>query len=81
MPADVLFLHWATSLNASGLFREALAEQMTYRNIDRDELVALVDEALHDKTYDLDELVEQTSDLEDLEELLEAPDVEPPQHE
>ncbi|MCU4743333.1 hypothetical protein [Natronoglomus mannanivorans] len=49
MPADVLFIHWTTSLNAPGLFREAL--------------------------------VEQTSDLEDLEELLESPNAEPPQYE
>ncbi len=27
MPADVLFIHWTTSLNAPGLFREALVEQ------------------------------------------------------
>lgn len=69
-PADALFLSWATGINASGLFREALAEQMAYRDIDRHQLVALVEEALQDD-HDLDDLIEQTASLEDLEALLE----------
>ncbi|MDQ2052636.1 hypothetical protein RBH26_19440 [Natronolimnohabitans sp. A-GB9] len=81
MPADALFLSWATSINASGLFREALAEQMAYRDIDRPELVMLVDEALRDDEYDLDDLTERTSDLEDLQALLEPSNSNPSQHE
>ncbi len=45
-PADALFPSWATSINASGLFREAVAEQMMYRDIDRDELSTLTEETL-----------------------------------
>jgi len=71
-PPDALFLSWATGINASGLFREALAEQMTYRDIDRDELSALIEEALTDTDCDLDDLLEQTSSIEDLNALLEA---------
>lgn len=66
MPADALFLSWATGINASGLFREALAEQMAYRDIDRDELSNLVDDALTDSDRDLDDLLEQTSSIEDM---------------
>ncbi|WP_135536440.1 hypothetical protein [Halostella pelagica] len=72
MPADALFLSWATGINASGLFREALAEQMAYRDIDRDELSALVDKALTETDRDLDDLLEQTSNIEDMNALLEA---------
>jgi len=71
-PADALFLSWATGINASGLFREALTEQMAYRDIDRDELSNLVDEALTDTGRDLDDLLEQTSSIEDMNTLLEA---------
>jgi hypothetical protein len=72
IPADALFLSWATGINASGLFREALAEQMAYPDIDRDELSALVDEALTDSSRDLDDLLEQTSSIEDMNALIEA---------
>ncbi|PGF14588.1 hypothetical protein CP556_21075 [Natrinema sp. CBA1119] len=72
MPADALFLSWATGINASGLFREALAEQTAYRDIDRDELSNLVDDALTDSDRDLDGLLEQTSSIEDMNALLEA---------
>lgn len=72
MPADALFLSWATGINASGLFREALAEQMAYRDIDRDELSTLTEEALTDTDRDLDDLLEQTSSIEDMNALLEA---------
>lgn len=71
-PADALFLSWATGINASGLFREALAEQMTYRDIDRDELSTLTEEALTDTSRDLDDLLEQTSSIDDLNALLET---------
>lgn len=71
-PADALFLSWATGINASGLFREALAEQMTYRDIDRDELSTLTEEALTDTSRDLDDLLEQTSGMDDLNALLET---------
>jgi len=56
-PADALFLSWATGINASGLFREALTEQMTYRDIDRDVLSTLAEEALTDTSRDLDDLL------------------------
>ncbi|AQL41636.1 hypothetical protein BV210_02405 [Halorientalis sp. IM1011] len=69
-PADALFLDWATGINASGLFREALSEQMDYRDIDRDELVALVEEALRDDDIELTDLYEQTSCVDDLETVL-----------
>ncbi|GAB7011413.1 hypothetical protein [Halorubrum trueperi] len=72
MPADALFLSWATGINASGLFREALAEQMAYRDIDRDELSNLVDDALTDNNRDFEDLLEQTSSIEDMNALLEA---------
>jgi len=72
MPADALFLSWATGINASGLFREALAEQMAYRDIDRDELSSLVDEVLIDSSRDLNDLLEQTSSIDDMNALLEA---------
>ena len=72
VPADALFLNWATGINASGLFREALAEQVAYRDIDRDELSSLVDEVLTDSSRDLDDLLEQTSSIEDMNALLEA---------
>lgn len=72
MPVDALFLSWATGINASGLFREALAEQMAYRDIDRNELSRLVDEALTNSDRDLDDLLEQTSSIEDLNALLEV---------
>ena len=71
-PADALFLSWATGINASGLFREALAEQMTYRDIDRDELSTLTEEVLTDTNRDLDDLLEQTSSIDDLNALLET---------
>ncbi|MFC3958928.1 hypothetical protein [Halovivax cerinus] len=71
-PADALFLSWAAGINASGLFREALAEQMAYRNVDRDRLVDLVDRTVRTDGRDLDELCERTSCLEDLEALLDA---------
>ncbi|WP_353635600.1 hypothetical protein ABSL23_17275 (plasmid) [Halobacterium sp. NMX12-1] len=71
-PADALFLSWATGINASGLFREALTEQMTYRDIDRDELSTLAEEALTDTSRDLDDLLEQTSSIDDLNALLET---------
>lgn len=71
-PADALFLSWATGINASGLFREALAEQMAYRDIDRDELSTLTEEALTDTNRDLDDLLEQTSNIDDLNALLET---------
>ncbi len=72
MPADALFLSWATGINASGLFREALDEQMAYRDIDRNELSTLTEEALIDTDRDLDDLLEQTSSMEDINALLEA---------
>jgi len=72
MPAVALFLSWATGINASGLFHEALAEQMAYRDIDRDELSTLTEEALTDTDRDLDDLLEQTSNMEDMNALLEA---------
>jgi len=72
VPADALFLSWATGINASGLFREALAEQMAYRDIDRDELSSLVDEVLTDSSRDLNDLLEQTSSIDDMNALLEA---------
>jgi len=72
VPADALFLSWATGINASGLFREALAEQMAYRDIDRDELSSLVDEVLIDSSRDLNDLLEQTSSIDDMNALLEA---------
>ncbi|MDF9748464.1 MULTISPECIES: hypothetical protein [Natrinema] len=81
MPADALFLSWATGINASGLFREALAEQMAYRDIERDRLVALLEEALRDDDRDLDDLIEQTSCFEDLENLLDTPSVNSVSHE
>ncbi|WP_323174747.1 hypothetical protein [Natrialba sp. PRR66] len=81
MPADALFLSWATGINASGLFREALAEQMTYRDIERDRLVALVEEALSDEERDLDELINQTSCLEDLEDSLDTSRIDSVSHE
>ncbi|MEE6209232.1 hypothetical protein U3A55_03525 [Salarchaeum sp. III] len=71
-PADALFLSWATGINVSGLFREALAELMTYRDIDRDELSTLAEEALTDTSRDLDDLLEQTSSIDDLNALLET---------
>ena len=71
-PADALFLSWATGINASGLFREALAEQMTYRDIDRDELSTLTKEALTEPSRGLDDLLEQTTNIEDLHALLET---------
>ncbi|AGB33965.1 hypothetical protein C488_20722 [Natrinema pellirubrum DSM 15624] len=71
-PADALFLSWATGINASGLFREALTEQMTYRDIDRDELSTLAEEALTDTSRDLEDLLEQTSSIDDLNALLET---------
>ena len=70
-PADALFLNWAPGINASGLFREALSEQMDYRDIDRDELVALVEEALRDEETELTDLYERTSNIDDLEAVLE----------
>jgi len=63
-PPDALFLSWASGINASGLFREALAEQMAYRDIDRDELSILIEEALTDTNRDLDDLLDQTSSIE-----------------
>lgn len=72
MPADALFLSWATGINASRLFREALAEQMAYRDIDRDELSTLTEEALTNTDRDLDDLLEQTSGIEDMNALFEA---------
>lgn len=81
MPADALFLSWATGINASGLFREALAEQMAYRDIERDRLVALIEEALRDDDHDLDALIDQTSCLEDLENILDTPNVNSVSHE
>jgi len=71
-PADALFPSWATSINASGLFREAVAEQMMYRDIDRDELSTLTEETLTETSRDLDDLLEQTSSIEDLDTLLET---------
>jgi len=71
-PPDALFLSWASGINASGLFREALAEQMAYRDIDRDELSILIEEALTDTNRDLDDLLDQTSSIEDLNALLES---------
>ncbi|SEQ00964.1 hypothetical protein [Natrinema salaciae] len=73
-PADALFLSWATGINASGLFREALSEQMAYRNIDRQRLVELVERTVQDGSRDFDELRERTSCLEDLEALLDGHD-------
>lgn len=70
-PADALFPHWTTSITASELFREVLAEQMAYREIDRAERVALVGDALEPRERNLDDLVEQTSSVEELESLLE----------
>lgn len=69
-PADALFLEWTSSINASGLFREAVAEQMEYRGIDRDKLGTFVEEALSEEHTDLEDLVTQTSSMEDLEALL-----------
>jgi len=63
-------LSWASGINASGLFREALAEQMAYRDIDRDELSILIEEALTDTNRDLGDLLDQTSSIEDLNALL-----------
>lgn len=62
-PADTLFLRWTTSINAFGLFQEALAEQMAYRDIDHTELVALVGDALEPRErnlHDLESLLEST---------------------
>jgi hypothetical protein len=73
-PADALFLSWATGINASGLFREALSEQMTYRDINRQRLVELVERTVQDGSRDLDELCERTSCLEDLEAILDSQD-------
>ncbi|WP_247729554.1 hypothetical protein [Halovivax limisalsi] len=66
-----MFLSWATGINASGLFREALSEQMSYRNIDRHQLVDLVERTLRDENRDLEELCERTTGLDDLEALIE----------
>jgi hypothetical protein len=54
IPADALFLSWATGINASGLFREALAEQMVYRDIDCNEPSR---ESLTGTSRDLDDLL------------------------
>ncbi|ELZ88839.1 hypothetical protein C453_01210 [Haloferax elongans ATCC BAA-1513] len=52
------------------MFREALTEQMTFREIERSQLIRQVDAALR-AGYDLDDLVAQTSSMEDLDALLE----------
>jgi hypothetical protein len=54
MPSDTSFLSWATRINASGLFREALAEQMVYRDIDCNEPSR---ESLTGTSRDLDDLL------------------------
>lgn len=66
-PADMLFLDWATGINASGLFREALSEQMSYRDIERDELVDLVEDVLRENDRTLADLRAQTACIADLE--------------
>ncbi|MBB6091145.1 hypothetical protein HNR49_002536 [Halobacterium salinarum] len=43
-----------------------------YRDIDRDELSTLTEEALTETSRDLDDLLEQTSSIEDLNTLLET---------
>jgi len=45
---------------------------MAYRDIDRDELSILIEEALTDTNRDLDDLLDQTSSIEDLNALLES---------
>lgn len=72
MPTDALFPSWATGINASRLFREALAEQIAYQDVGRDEFSTLIDEALIDTNRDLDDLLDQTSSVEDTNALLEA---------
>ena len=72
MPVDALFLSRATGINTSRLFREAVTEQMGYRDIDRDVISNLVNEALTDNGRTLNGLLEQTSCIEDMNALLEA---------
>ncbi|AGB17386.1 hypothetical protein Halru_2815 [Halovivax ruber XH-70] len=81
-PADAVFLSWAAGINASGLFREALSEQMAYRDIDRNRLIELVERTVQDGDRDLDDLCKHTSSLDDLEAILEETDhPQPASHE
>jgi hypothetical protein len=67
---DLLFLKWNSHINASDLYREAIREVMEDHDVSPHELRTLVERA-EEAGIDLDDLVEATDRVEDLERLVE----------
>ncbi|AWB28437.1 hypothetical protein [Halococcoides cellulosivorans] len=67
---DDLYLMWNDHINASALYRQALREEMDVRGVDPDELRELLERAL-EQGYTLDDVVENTNRMADLQSLVE----------
>ncbi|OVE82999.1 hypothetical protein [Natronolimnobius baerhuensis] len=66
---DELFLQWNGHINASALFRRALKDEMQIRDINPHEFRTLFEQAV-EQGYEFDEILEQTSRIDDLEHLV-----------
>jgi hypothetical protein len=67
---DDLYLTWHDHINASALYRRALREEMAVRDVDPDDLRALLERA-REQGYTLDEIAENTNRFADLQSLVE----------
>lgn len=67
MSIDALFLRWTTSISPFGLIREVMTNRTVHFDSDRQDLVALVNQLLHDRGYDIGILIELTSPIEGIE--------------
>lgn len=71
---DALFLKWNSHINASGLFRAAIREEMAERDIDEHAFRRQVERAIEDG-HDIDELATELNSYDDFQRLLE--EIEP----
>jgi hypothetical protein len=67
---DDLYLTWHDHINASALYRRALREEMTVRDVDPDDLRTLLERA-REQGYTFDEIAENTNRFADLQSLVE----------
>ncbi|WP_435361932.1 hypothetical protein [Haloarchaeobius sp. DFWS5] len=67
---DSLYLMWNAHINGSALYRQALREEMNIRGTGPHELRDILNQA-REQGHSLEEIVTATSNIDDLEELVE----------
>ncbi|MFC4248076.1 hypothetical protein ACFOZ7_14190 [Natribaculum luteum] len=67
---DDLYLMWNSHINASGLHRRALREEMAVRDVDPHEFRTRL-ERVREQGYTLDEIADKTNRYADLQSLVE----------